>query len=142
MGSGIYALSMKGRKRFDRFPDVISDDGFISSLFSKAEVLRVDDTYSMVVAPKTLAGLITIKTRSRLGQYELQKKLSKFESGSARHWVVGKGRFKIIELFLKPRNWARSCAYIGINLICRYKAKNIISTGGDYSWETDRTSRT
>ena len=59
---------------FDKFPNVISDDGYIRGLFRSNEIKRINDVFSTVTAPKSLFGLIKIKSRSRLGQYDLLKK--------------------------------------------------------------------
>ena len=52
IGVGVYALSEEGRRRFDEFPEVIADDGYVRMLFSGTERIRVDDAPSVrVYAP-------------------------------------------------------------------------------------------
>ena len=43
LGCGVYAISESGRRRFDRFPDIIADDCFIRLLFKDDEKTSVDD---------------------------------------------------------------------------------------------------
>ena len=74
IGVGVFALSEKGRSRFGTFPDVIADDGFVRASFTNKERVSVEDFHSIVRAPVNLAGLIKIKSRSRLGRYELALK--------------------------------------------------------------------
>ena len=71
IGVGVYALSDDGRRRFGEFPDVIADDGYVRRLFDASERVRVDDAPVRVYAPARLSDLVRIKTRSRLGRYEL-----------------------------------------------------------------------
>ena len=71
IGVGVYALSEDGRRRFEAFPDVIADDGYVRMLFGPGERVRVDDAPVRVYAPERLSDLVRIKTRSRLGRYEL-----------------------------------------------------------------------
>src|SRR4051812_40459002 len=72
IGSGVYALSRKGRSRFAHFPSIIADDGYVYNLFSPAERQMVRAERFVVYAPHTVIGLIKIMTRSRLGDYELR----------------------------------------------------------------------
>src|SRR5688500_9924243 len=73
-GSGVYGLSEHGRARFERFPQLTADDGFVRLQFSSAERVTVEDCFSTVTAPRTMWELIRIKTRSHYGNMELQAK--------------------------------------------------------------------
>lgn len=48
IGTGVFALSRTGRERFNLFPDIIADDGFIRAMFKKEERVSVANCYSMV----------------------------------------------------------------------------------------------
>ena len=128
--------SAEGRKRFDSFPDVLSDDGYIRGLFSVSEIKRIDDVYSLVKAPKTLLGLIKIKTRSRLGRYELLNKYPSMRHDHNRSYSSA-----VIGLLKKPMNWPHVVLYFVINVICRLRALYILKKKQDYVWETDTSSR-
>ena len=71
IGVGVYAVSEDGRRRFEAFPDVIADDGYVRMLFGPSERVSRRDAPVRVYAPKRLSDLVRIKTRSRLGRYEL-----------------------------------------------------------------------
>ena len=74
IGAGFYAMSAEGRSRFKEFPPVISDDGFVHQLFRRDERATVEGCSFKIHAPKSLKGLIAIKTRERLGALELAAK--------------------------------------------------------------------
>ena len=136
MGGGVYALSAEGRKRFDRFPDVISDDGFIRSLFDASEVKRVNNVYSLVYAPKTFLGLIKIKTRSRFGQYDLLAKFPEMQREDKKSY-----RCALLPLLKNPLNVPKAIVYLMVNLVCRARAKWQYRNNRKYVWETDASSR-
>lgn len=136
MGGGVYALSKKGRTRFNEFPNIISDDGYIRELFKINETKRIEDIFSIVRSPKTLSGLIKIKTRSRLGSYELRKKYPKIYGSHKKSY-----RSSIINLFKKPTNLPKIIIYLFVNLRCRINAKHIFNNHENYFWETDTSSR-
>jgi len=60
IGVGVYALSEKGRARFDRFPNIIADDGYIRLLFSGSERGSIPGVESVVRAPSNLKSLLKI----------------------------------------------------------------------------------
>lgn len=62
VGCGAYALSAEGRRRFDRFPDLLGDDHFVRDLFDPHE-RRVVNALSTVSAPRTLPDLVRRKIR-------------------------------------------------------------------------------
>ena len=137
MGAGVYALSEQGRSRFENFPDVISDDGFVRGNFSLAECGRVEEAFSEVWAPRTISGLIKIKTRSRLGSYQL---LNMFSSMRSEHV---KSKSDIFRRFVgHPQFWPELIVYILVNLICKARAKRLLKRMDSYLWETEDTSRT
>lgn len=74
MGVGAYAMSEAGRRRFGRFPDVIADDGYVRIVFASSERIAVTDCVSVVKGPATLWDLVRIKTRSRLGLFQLRQR--------------------------------------------------------------------
>ena len=136
MGSGIYTLSESGRKRFDRFPDLISDGGFVRGQFASEEITRINNAFSTVKSPLSISGLIKIITRCRLGHFQLLARYPETNIGdrSATYTEVAR---ELIE----PRNIIESIGYLGVNLICRIKARKILNSGIKYVWETDQTSR-
>lgn len=136
MGGGVYALSAIGRKRFDIFPDIISDDGYIRELFKINETKRIEDAFSIVRSPKSLSGLIKIKTRSRLGLYELKNKYPKIYGNHKKSY-----RSSLLNLLKKSSNWPQVLVYLFVNIRCRIKAQHIFKNNSKLVWETDTSSR-
>jgi hypothetical protein len=136
MGTGVYALSEKGRQRFAEFPQVIADDGYVRALFSPSERLLVTDCHALVRAPRDLANLIKIKTRSRLGVYELQMKFPEL----AQKVAPGSGGLPFIAR--RPSLWGAAMVYLGVNLYTRWRAKRMARERGFDIWERDDSRRT
>ncbi len=134
IGSGVYALSEKGRQRFDEFPNIIADDGYVRCLFTEAE-RPLSDCYSTVTAPKDLISLIKITTRSRLGRYELKERFPHLLNNETKDY---KGA--IIELFGNFKLWAKIIVYVGVNIITRIRA-NYQYNRKITQWERDESSR-
>lgn len=136
IGVGIYALSQEGRRRFDRFPPIIADDGYVRRLFRPEERLRVAECRSVVTAPSSLWGLIKIKTRSRLGGYELTEKFPDLLENEPKDYAGAVG-----ELLKRPRLWPALVIYVGVNLIARFRAKKMHRRRAHDVWERDDSSR-
>jgi glycosyltransferase involved in cell wall biosynthesis len=135
IGGGVYALSQQGRERFQEFPAIIADDGYIRCLFTEAERPLTSTGYVTVMAPKDLISLIKIKTRSRLGGYELHKKFPHLFGNEIKDYKTA-----LIEFLLHFRLWPKIIIYIIVNLITRGRAnyqyhKKIVQ------WERDESSR-
>lgn len=136
MGTGVYALSEKGRQRFAEFPQVIADDGYVRALFAPSERLLVTDCHVLVRAPRNLANLIKIKTRSRLGVYELQMKYPEL----AQKVAPGTGGLAFVAR--RPSLWLAAIVYLGVNLYTRTRAKRMARERGFGIWERDDSRRT
>lgn len=135
IGAGVYALSVEGRSRFKMFPDIIADDGYVRCLFNESERGAVRGYYSMVTAPGKLSDLVKIKTRSRLGRYELEEKYPGLMTNEEKDYL---GAMK--ELVQNVRMWPKIFIYIVVNYITRARAmwqkKN-----NTLAWERDDSSR-
>jgi len=66
-----FIVSEEGRQRFDKFADVIGDDGYIRCHFKNKEIANIKGAEIYITAPKDIFSLIKIKTRARLGNMEL-----------------------------------------------------------------------
>lgn len=71
-GRGMIALSEEGRTRFDTFPEMIADDLFLDSLFSRDEKAEVPDVVIAVEAPYTTRDLLRRLVRVRRGNAEMR----------------------------------------------------------------------
>lgn len=136
-GSGVYGLSEHGRRRFDRFPDLVSDDGFVRLRFAPTERATLADCHSLVYAPRTLRDLVAIKTRSQLGTRQLRR-----VSGELWRNRGEANRAALMRLCWRPWLWPRLAAYAGVKLAARIRASRQLGTRGPTpAWERDDTSR-
>lgn len=136
IGTGVYALSEEGRKRFDVFPKIIADDGYIRALFKTNERTSVVNCFSLVQAPTTLSGLLKIKTRSRLGGYELAMKFPGLLKNEEKKYGTA-----ILNLIEKFALWPQIFIYLYVNLVTRMRAKRYARGKGFNGWERDESSR-
>jgi len=83
-----------------------------------------------------LLSLIKIKTRSRLGRYQLKDKFSELLSNEAKDF---QGAFK--SLCFDVTLWPKLLVYVGVNLISRIRARYQYITK-QTKWERDESSRT
>lgn len=141
-GAGAYMLNKAGRERFNKWPRLIADDGFVRSQFSQSEIHVRQSLKVTVKAPLTTGTLIKVKARSKLGNLELKKFLKSQQLND--HY------------FQKPENTNRSdveteTAAPAINIIdtLTYKLINIAALllarwqffTGHYSWARDNSNR-
>jgi len=137
VGTGAYGLSRAGRARFGRFPDLIADDGFVRFSFSPAERIRVDEAVASVDPPRSLSGLIRIKTRTRVGFWQHRRARRDRRGGDPK--PLG----QMLRMCLtRPSLWPALSCYAAITLIVRLRAAWIARTGLAMHWERDdsRTS--
>ena len=136
IGVGVYALSEVGRSRFGEFPDIIADDGYVRLQFTPEERGAVDGVFSIVTAPSHLVGLIKIKTRSRLGEYELKARFPELYKNDSKDYAGAMTR-----LLCDWRSLPKVLMYVLINVVARLRAGIQLKRAGKVEWERDETSR-
>lgn len=136
IGAGIYALSEEGRKRFDHFPDVIADDGFVRALFKEHERGKVAGAKSIVRAPATLYWLMKIKSRSRMGQMQLANTYPELIRNEHKNYSGG-----LLGVLVTPANWPKAIIYLYVTVMSRVLARRQLANIAAYRWETDTSSR-
>lgn len=135
LGSGLYCLSQVGRSTFDRFPDLISDDGFVAmNLRSSAGVVDREQ-YFEVLAPRDLWSLVAIKTRARLGEIQLK---SFFPADHARG-----SRLKSYRHLLQAgiRDPIGLLVFSVVRFVAEYRARRRLSRGRVHFWDRDESAR-
>ena len=129
-----FIVSQQGRDRFNKFADVIGDDGFIRCHFNNSEISNIDGAEIYIRAPKDIFSLIKIKTRARLGNMELiaRKKCPVIEE---KHYG------NVMKSRLLSKDFFSTAIYIGIATIIRIRAKLQFKKLATYQWEKDTSSR-
>lgn len=136
IGSGVYALSEEGRKRFDMFPDIIADDAFVRLLFTREERKTVPECRFTIHAPRTLNNLIRIKTRSRFGRTVLLKQFPSLQQGQD---TSSLSLFSV--LVKKPFLLPALAVYIYVQLQTKKNTLRKLASADFETWERDESSR-
>jgi glycosyltransferase involved in cell wall biosynthesis len=138
IGSGVYMLTLEGRRRFDRFPDVIADDLFVQRLFSPEERLAPRDLTFAVNAPATLRALITRNTRIAAGNRQLAERYPDLAPPSA-----GAGAKVLLRrVARRPRLWAGFATYCVVYATSHLRARRLLARRAGIEWGRDETTRT
>ena len=129
-----FIVSEQGRQRFDKFADVIGDDGFIRCHFKNSEIANIKGAEIYITAPRDFYSLLKIKTRARLGNMELiaKKKCPVIEK---------KNYGNVMKKKLLSKELIPTTIYIAIASIIRLRAKVQFKKIQSYQWEKDTSSR-
>ena len=110
VGSGLYVLDERGRSKFDEFPDIISDDGYINSLYSADEKSKVPSVTIKLDVPFSVFNLMKIKARATSGFNELDAAgLAQKETHNRKGDI-----FKL--MFAKPGNILPGAWYMALQI--------------------------
>jgi glycosyltransferase involved in cell wall biosynthesis len=131
VGTGVYALSEPGRRRFDRFPDLTADDQFVLQQFERGERRSLPDEHFVVHTPTTLKGLVAIRRRAYRGAAELEA------SGRTPHGKADRAGRRLLQLASSPRNWFPVTVFVTISALAKLRAR----FGGGRTWERDDSAR-
>ena len=135
-GSGIYALSEAGRKRFGDFPKLIADDVYVRVQFQPQERETLARATSIVFAPRTLRQLIAVRARAHYGIFELADHFPILFKKN-----IDDSNFRtIIALLRKPELWPGMLVYFCVNATAICWAR-IWRRAGIFVWRRDDTSR-
>lgn len=133
IGSGVFALSAEGRRRFGRFPDILADDRFVHALFASGERVSVASARFVVHAPRTARDLVRRKGRVFRGN-EQHRALYGRPPGAPR-WP----RWPVV-LRRRPRLVVEVAVFVAISVGARARALWKI-VRGDLTWDRDDSSR-
>lgn len=136
-GAGTYALSEPGRARFREFPDIVSDDLFIDSLFTEGERIVVPTDPVVVRTPRRCGDLLKILRRSYRTQTDV---------GLARGNVISAGQTSQLRDLLDllrgdPARVADVVIYVTFIGLARISAVFTRFTAPSGTWERDNSSR-
>jgi len=136
IGSGVYALSERGRERVGAFPDIISDDGYVRLCFAPSERASVREATFTIRAPRTLAGVLAVKTRSQKGWRQLRERFPELVANDGSDYG-GSLRPLLADL----RIWPALAVYGFVAAITKYRAWRLNRAGRLADWERDDSSR-
>ncbi|MEM9347224.1 MAG: glycosyltransferase family A protein [Planctomycetota bacterium] len=136
IGGGFYAVSQAGRARFGTFPEIIADDEYVRRHFSAADRINPEGLTFTIHAPHRFSDLIKVKTRSRLGRLELNRKFPQLQASPREE--SGAKRFDIKR---KPGLWPAAFVYLLVNGLTRWRARKQLNRLDGYQWERDESSR-
>ena len=134
-GSGVYALSEAGHRRFQKFPQVIADDGYVRIQFRPEERETLSSVNSIVFPPRTMKALIATKTRAHYGSFQLKEMFPQLWENRG-----VSNNDSLARLFKDPRHWFKLTAYCFITCVARYQARKRMRRRL-LTWERDDTSR-
>lgn len=134
-GSGVYALSEAGRRRFTRFPDVIADDTYVRLQFRPDERETLSTVKSKVFPARTIRQLIAVRTRAHAGTFELVRRLPELSAN-----IGETNKRALIGLFKKPHLWPGLAVFCYVNIVARCRAV-MRSRVRATVWQRDDTSR-
>ncbi len=134
-GSGVYALSEAGRRRFHEFPAITADDGFVRIQFQAEERETLVSASSTVFPPRTVKDLIATKTRAHYGSFQLASLFPKLWQNRGKS-----NNQSLLRLFRDPRLWCKLAIYCLVTTISKRRAMNRLQNS-TVNWERDNTSR-
>ncbi len=139
IAAGAYALNEQGRMRFDNFPDIVSDDGYVRMLFDATERMMVEDAASVVHVPLTLRDLVHVKTRSRLGVLQLRKRFPELAKREARSKSYLHAFLVIVR---HPSLYLSAMPYVYVAMLSWVRARQTLTSTAAFEWARDESSRT
>ncbi|MDN5746046.1 MAG: hypothetical protein L0H31_13100 [Nocardioidaceae bacterium] len=134
-GAGFYALSERGRGRFGRFPDLISDDYFVDTLFNESERRIVASAPVVVRVPRTASSLHRVLRRTYAGNAQLEHRVRATRAGS----LTGSGNTR--ELARSSRTSFAALTDAGVYAAFAL-AGRWIPTRRRSAWQRDVSART
>ena len=132
IGGGFYAVSAAGRRRWGKFPDLLSEDSFAQAQFRRHERRVLPDATFLVRLPEGFGDLVKVRTRWISGNRQLARQISG-EWGRA---AFPTGR-RIRALLARPGLWLDLPLYVLVNNLSLWRATRRESLGTSI-WERAR----
>jgi glycosyltransferase involved in cell wall biosynthesis len=136
VGNGVYALSVEGRRRFGRFPELTADDLFVMEQFRPEERRTLRSHHFTIHTPRTLTGMAQVRTRSYRGNAELH------EAFPPAHDEDRAGGVAVVALLRDPAAASGVPVWLAVNAWAKLRARRARARGGANEWERDQSSRT
>ncbi|EIJ36641.1 glycosyltransferase [Thiothrix nivea] len=129
-----YVITQAGRERFQAFPPIINDDGFVRCQFERQERRNIPGAQISITAPRKLGSLIKIKTRARLGNMQLAAAGLCAKADKKPYSSILSGK-------LFSREFLPASVYLLIATFIRLRAAWQYRHLQNYIWEKDQSSR-
>ncbi|SDI99394.1 Glycosyl transferase family 2 [Frankineae bacterium MT45] len=133
LGSGIYALSEEGRGRFDTFPELIADDGFVYCQFTPDERCNPPGATFTIRAPRTVPSLVKRRVRIVAGNIELERKTGLHPQHDGPGWL------SVVRH--NPRLAFAAPFFVGVNTYASLAARRRAKSGTAGPWSRDLSTR-
>jgi hypothetical protein len=135
-GRGAIALCARGRRRFERFPEMIADDLFLDALFSPDEKREVPQVAARVATPQRTRDLFQRLVRVRAGNAAMRSAAGRTAPANVRP----ARRFAWLRVVAR-RPWLAPAAagYVGLTLAAASAARRIRRDTVD--WRRDDSTR-
>lgn len=114
-GAGLFAVSRAGRARWDRFPDIIADDGFVRLQFAPDERIKVDATYHWPMV-EGFANLVKTRRRQDAGVRELAALYPQLMRNESKPPMTGADHLRLLRRM--PLSYL---VYVGVMLAVKAK---------------------
>ena len=136
VGSGLFALSEKGRQRFSEWPRGLPDDGFVARLIPQ-QARRTSPGEFTVTAPATLRAQfrrsIRVQGLNRALERHTAHPLTSATTASTSRFLLRTAR--------DPRNWSGVALVGAIGGASRVRARIAYRRGRDPGWIRDESIR-
>ena len=135
-GSGTFVLSEEGRSRWDDFPEIIADDGFVQGHFLPEERSAVADAHAVVRPPRTLVSMLAVRARVRRGWAELGELHPELMKNH-----VPRGGSMLRKMLPRPLDWPAMFVYGYVRIAERLMARRQRHNKVGLQWGRDETTR-
>ena len=134
-GSGCFVLTESARSRWDAFPNIVADDGFVHGHFKPTEAFTVRSGSAVVKPPRDLPSMIRVRARVRRGTYEFKQMFPHLvENHESQVGGV------LTRMLVRPWTWPALVVYAWVRVRERQLAKAQIAAG-ETGWGRDETAR-
>lgn len=132
---GLFAVTKKGHSQISPFPDVTNDDEYVRRSFTDQERAYVENCHFEMTSPRSLSGLLKIRTRAIRGTKELVRIGYPDEKPQSRNLYE-----LLAHIIKQPTLWVDALFYILISLFIQLKV-SFVGIQSDQVWERDDSSR-
>ncbi|SFJ56171.1 glycosyltransferase [Celeribacter neptunius] len=120
-GAGLFAVNRAGRARWDRFPDIIADDGFVRLMFAPDERVKVDAVYHWPMV-EGFGRLVHVRRRQDAGVRELAEKFPEIMANESKPPMHARDHLR---LFLRaPLSYT---VYVSVMVMVKAGGKSVTS---------------